>query len=86
MRVTHAARIENQQIKTWTWEGLLTHTSYHVYCGNAEIIATAPLLNLSLSPHHLELPFMDVSFFLQLQQTQVPKDQSLLILKIPSKG
>lgn len=70
MRVTHAARIENQQIKMWTWERSLTHTCYRACSGNAEIIATAPLLDLSLLPHHLELPLMDVSFFLQLQLQQ----------------
>lgn len=66
MRFINAARAENQQIQ----ETDLGKGGYHACCqmygGNAEAIATVPLLNLSPLSLHPELPLMDVSLFLQL--------------------
>lgn len=66
MRFINAARAENQQIQEADLGKGACHTCCHVYSGNAEVIATAPLLSLSLLPLRLELPLMDVSLFLQL--------------------
>lgn len=65
MRFINAARAENQQILEADLGKGACHTC-HVYSGNAEVIATAPLLSLSLLPLRLERPLMDVSLFLKL--------------------
>lgn len=66
MRFINAARAENQQILEADLGKGACRTCCHVYSGNAEVIATAPLLSLSLLPLRRERPLMDVSLFLKV--------------------